>query len=121
MKRVVSSSIITLFIFIAAAAAFIYFKNYRNQGGDPLRAIPVDVALIFVYNHDSRVANELESLEYWPLLKKVQPFSELKKQLNFLDSSLQSNNGFSTFMKGQPLLITSHVTGAGKFDFIFLK
>ena len=46
MKRVVSSSFITLLIIVAVAAAFFYLKNTRNQGGDPVLAIPADVVFL---------------------------------------------------------------------------
>ncbi|MBL0343600.1 MAG: hypothetical protein IPP71_23740 [Bacteroidetes bacterium] len=50
MKRVVSSSIITLFIILAVSIAYFYLRNFRNAGGDPIKAIPADASFFLVFD-----------------------------------------------------------------------
>jgi len=121
MKRVVSSSFITLLIIVAVAATFFYLKNARNQGGDPIQAIPADVVLLISYDPASEKLGELLSMESWQLLNKVPVLTNLGKQLVYFDTLFKGNSKFSDFLSGQPLFLTGHVTGAGKFDFIFFK
>ncbi len=121
MKRVVSSSFITLLIIIAVAATFFYLKNARNKGGDPVIAIPADAALLITYNASSGKLGQLLESDLWPVLKSAPLFSKLEQQLIFFDTTSEKNKNVADFLAGQPLFITGHVTGAGKFDFLFLK
>ena len=121
MKRVVSSSIITLFVFLAAIAAFLYFRNLKKSGGDPLSAIPSDVSFIIAGNINNGISESVLLPGIWTQLRKVPVFEKLNRQLAYLNKAIEDNDEFHDFNSGQPLIISAHVTGAGTFDFIFLK
>ncbi len=121
MKRVVSASFITLLILVAVAATFFYLKNERNKGGNPVIAIPADVTMLITYNSSSGNLIQLLKSDLWPVVKTAPLFAKLEKQLNFFDTTSVNNKSLADFLSGQPLFITGHVTGAGKFDFLFLK
>ena len=74
MKRVVSSSIITLFVFLAAIMAFLYFRNMKKNGGEPFNAIPSDVSFIIACNFNNGAISSLLVPDIWSQLKKVPVF-----------------------------------------------
>lgn len=121
MKRVVSASIITLLIIVAVAATFYYLKNVRSQGGNPVIAIPSDAAFLIVFDPASGKLSDFLSMEMWPLMQKSPDILKFQKHLKFIDSTFNAHDGLKGFFKNQPLYITGHVTGADKFDFLFLK
>jgi len=121
MKRVVSASIITLLIIVAIAATFYYLKNLRGKGGDPLNAIPSDVAFVLAFQPDADNLGGLLDMNAWPLLKKSPAFSKLEYQLQVFDSVLKKSTELSIFLGGSSMFVSGHVTGAGTFDFLFLK
>ncbi len=121
MKRVVSSSFIALFILLAVAAAFLYFRSYSRQGADPAEAIPSDASFFVVYDTKLVSLKTLQKNAFWNVLSRVESINTLKKQMALLDSVFTGNELFQDFVNTGPLYISAHVTGASEFDFLFLK
>lgn len=121
MKRVVSSSIITLFIIIAVIVTYFYLRNFKSAGGDPVNAIPADAAFVMVIDPAIFELNEFSKASYWKLLRKAPAFNELVRHINTIDSLTESNESFNSFYSSSPWYISAHVTGAGSFDFLLLK
>ncbi len=121
MKRVVSSSIITLLIIVAGAATYIYLKNFRSGGGDPVKAIPADASFYFIYNNPKEGIHQLTKPSFWNTIKQAPVFSKLYSQLQFLDSASRKNSILESFISEGSVYVSGHVTGAREFDFIILK
>lgn len=121
MKRVVSSSIITLLIIVAGAATYIYLKNFRSGGGDPIKAIPADASFYFIYNHQKDGIHQLTKPSFWNAIKQAPAFNKLFSQLQFLDSATRKNSTLEAFISAGSVYVSGHVTGAREFDFIILK
>ncbi len=121
MKRVVSSSIITLFIIIAVLVTYFYLRNFKSAGGDPINAVPSDAAFVMVLDPANFELNKLSKASYWKLLKKGPAFNKLIENINTIDSLTGSNEEFNSFYKSASWYLSAHVTGAGSFDFLLLK
>jgi hypothetical protein len=121
MKRVVSSSFITLFIILVIAAAFFYFRNFRVSGGDPVKAIPSDA--IFFFSIDASSFKQLDVIgsKHRSVLEKIPEMKTAFSSMKFIDSLRLKNNDFRIFLESSPLYLSAHVTSADKFDFLFLK
>jgi hypothetical protein len=121
MKRVVSSSIVTFLILIAAAAIFFYLRNYRSEQGDPLAAIPSDAV---VYLSADPVDEALENLlrpDVWGAWSVTPAFRTLQDQLTSMRTAMQEGSPVGQLLTSGRLFLSLHVTGAGTFDFLFLK
>ncbi len=121
MKRVVSSSIITLFIFLIAVIAFLYVRNMKKSGGDPFKAIPADVSFIIACNMQNDVSAAILLPEVWSHLNSIPAFENLGNQLEVLNKKIRGKSNLKGFFIGTPVYLSAHVTGAGTFDFLFLK
>ena len=121
MKRVVSSSIITLFIIIAVLVTYFYLRNFKSAGGDPVNAVPSDAAFVMVIEPSIFELKEFSKASYWKLLRKAPAFNELVNHINVIDTLIGSNEDFNSFYSANPWYISAHVTGAGSFDFLLLK
>src|SRR5688572_10766019 len=121
MKRVVSSSIVTFLILIAVAAVFFYFRNYRSEQGDPLMAIPSDAVMYLSADPIDEALDAMLAPEVWNSWTAAPAFATLRKRLTDLKKSLKDGHGIGQELTSGSLLLSVHVTGAGTFDFLFLK
>ena len=121
MKRVVSSSIITLFIILAVTISYYYLRNFSKTGGNPTHAIPADASFVLVCNPATFNSEQVLKAEFWTLLSKAPSLNSLRSNLFYIDSLQKYNEKFKTFFSENPWYISAHVTGANEFDFLFLQ
>jgi hypothetical protein len=121
MKRVVSSSIITFLVLIAAAAAFLYFRNFTREQGNPVACIPSDAVF---YIEASSVSEAVESLlkpSMWQAWMGAPALASLNETLRDAKKLAASEAAAGTELFSGKAFVSAHVTGAGTFDFLFLK
>jgi hypothetical protein len=121
MKRVVSSSIVTFLILIAAAAIFFYLRNYRSEQGDPLAAIPSDAVLYLSADPVDEAVENLLKPDVWVAWSATPAFSTLQNRLATLRTAMKEGSAVGRELATGQLFLSLHVTGAGTFDFLFLK
>ncbi len=121
MKRVVSSSIVTLFIIAAVAVTFFYLQNFRLSGTDPRSAIPPDAAFFIVADLSEFPPETLIGPAYRKAFGITPAFIQLENNIRWFDSLLTANDEFNAFAGGSKIVISAQVTGAKSFDFLFIK
>lgn len=121
MKRVVSSSIATLFIIAAVAVTFFYLQNFRLSGTDPKNAVPPDAAFFIVADLSEFPPEALIGPAYRKAFGITPAFMQLENNISWFDSLLTSNDEFNSFADGSKIVISAQVTGAKSFDFLFIK
>jgi len=121
MKRVVSSSIITLFIIAAVAVTFFYLRNYRLSGTDPKSAVPDDAAFFFVADLSEFAPESLIGPANRKAFGITPAFIGLENNIRWFDSLLLSNDDFHAFSDGSKIVLSAQVTGAKSFDYLFVK
>lgn len=121
MKRVVSSSIATLFIIAAIAVTFFYLQNFRLSGTDPKNAVPPDAAFFITADLSEFPPETLIGPAYRKAFGITPAFIQLENNIRWFDSLLTSNDEFNAFADGSNIVISAQVTGAKSFDFLFIK
>ncbi|HEX5002830.1 MAG TPA: hypothetical protein VFW78_10070 [Bacteroidia bacterium] len=121
MKRVVSSSIVTLLILVTSAVVFMYIRNYNQELGNPYAAIPSDAVFYITTNPIENGIDQLLVPNAWGVLAQAPVFSDLKKQLEGAKNILHKKSELGGLFESGKLILSAHITGAGTFDFLYLK
>ncbi len=121
MKRVVSSSLISVFIIIAVAAGIIYYQKYSAKGASAFDCIPADASFIISSKHASTTIKQITRTAYWKDLNETDYFKRVTLQLLFFDSALVANQTLHEALSNHELFLSFHVTAATDFDILFLS
>ncbi len=121
MKRVVSSSLISVFIIIAVAAGIIYYQQYSAKSANAFDCIPNNAAFIVSCKQASTSIRQLTRSTYWKDLRSAPTFEKATRQLSFFDSATTTNTTLREAINSHELFLSFHVTGAIEFDLLFLS
>ena len=120
MKRVVSSSLISVFIIIAVAAGIIYYQQYSAKGAHAFDCIPNDASFVISCKQTSASIRQLARSSYWKDVRNAPLFNKTSIQLSFFDSAITNNATLRDAINTHPLWLSFHVTSANDFDILFL-
>ncbi len=120
MKRVVSSSLISVFIIIAVAAGIIYYQRYSAKSEKAFDCIPSDAAFVISCKQTSAAIRELTRSSYWKDISTVPAFNKATRQLLFFDSAATKDPLIHDALTTHPIWLSFHITGASDFDILFL-
>jgi hypothetical protein len=112
------------FIVIAflIACALYYFVSLKPTAHvEPLRAIPLNSALIIkVNNFKALVEKTSTNNDLWNALKTIPGFKLMDKQLHFIDSLVRFVPQAEEIIKYPPFFISAHITGKEKISLIHI-
>jgi len=121
MKRVVSSSLLLLFVLIAIAAGLFYFQRYYGiTGGKAVNAIPADAAFFFETDISSGIVKGISQTPYWKDLQNNKYYKQINNSLLSFDSLANEETDLKNLLSKEMLIISAHVIKANEFDFLFL-
>ncbi|MBN2611327.1 MAG: DUF3352 domain-containing protein [Bacteroidales bacterium] len=87
---------------------------------EPLKAIPVDAALIIQVNDYGRLVQNLRKNSVWEITTGIQSLKRIEQQIYFLDSVSRADKNIREILNYNPFYISMHVTGKGKLSFAFV-
>lgn len=119
MKRIIVSSIIALLVLILAFTGYYYSQKYAVIHSNPIDAIPSDAAFFLELKNASSGIELLSKTDFFKSLCDDSSFSEIKKNLHWLDSISKNENLSTEIWTNQKLFISAHPTKASDFDFLF--
>lgn len=120
MKRVVSSSLISLAILLLVGAGFFYLQFVRNDQTSVYNAIPGDVAFVISTDPLSGDLKRLATSSFFNGADTVPVLQDYRKALLLFDSlSLHQQEIKSVFTNAR-LLVSGHVTGPSAFSLLFV-
>ena len=119
MNRVVTASVVSVIILIAALAGFLYLRNMEQAKDKTFEAIPADAACI--------VRGHLTATEIKPLLSSafiknfntLQAVQTLETRLSNLLKLQNANADVLGFFQKNMLTVSIHPTKVDAYDFIF--
>lgn len=120
MKRVVSSSVISLVILLLVGAGFFYLQFYRNEHASPLQAIPGDVAFVITTDPTSGDLKRLAGSSFFNGADSVPLMKEYRQALLWFDSLCNRQDEVKSVFASSQLLISGHVTGPSAFSLLFV-
>lgn len=121
MKRVVSSSLLVLFILIAIAAGLFYYQKYYGFiGGKAINAIPADAAFFIEADVSSGIIDNLIKTSFWKDLVPDKFFKNINSNLFSFDSLYHDDDNLNELLKKEKLIISAHEIKSNEFDLLFL-
>lgn len=119
MKRVVSSSLISVFILVLIAAGFFYYQYYRSGQGSVLEAVPADVAWLISCDPSSGELRQLAGTGFFAGHDSIPVISEWYAELLRMDSMAVNSEEIRSVFEQTSLIVSGHVTGPGSFSSIW--
>lgn len=120
MKKVVVSSLISVFILILIAGGFFYFQKFRSENSNVFDTVPADVSWLISCDPSSGFLRQIANTSFFSGADTVDVMNDWKSSLLQLDSIAVNTEGLADLFKDQPLLVTGHVTGSGRFNTLYL-
>jgi hypothetical protein len=120
MKKVVVSSLISVFILILIAGGFFYFQKIRSENSNVFDTVPADVSWLISCDPSSGILRQIANTSFFSGADSVDVMDEWKVNLLELDSIAVNTDGLPAIFKDQPLLVSGHVTGTGRFSTLYL-
>lgn len=121
MKRVVSSSILTLVVIALAVVAFFLFRHFFISDKDPMRFIPGDAVFFITIQPDQLKADLLLNETIRSVFGKTPAFTSLEKHLLLFDSLRSTHPQFDALVSGAPMILSAQISGAREFDFLWIR
>lgn len=118
MKRVVSSSIISVVILLLLAGGFSTWFQ-KNIGSSVYELIPADVAWIVSVDPASGDLQRLANSSFLSGCDSVDVLKDWNRSLIFMDSICTNNEKLKATFKSTQLLISGHVTGPSAFSLMY--
>lgn len=119
MKRVVSSSILSVIVLLLVAGAFFYFQIKRNVNTSVFKVIPADVAWIISVNPASGDLQRLARTSFFNGSDSIRVLNQWQSFLLRLDSLCVNDPVLSPAFEKSSLIISGHVTGPSSYDLMF--
>ncbi|MBK7887060.1 MAG: hypothetical protein IPJ86_07110 [Bacteroidetes bacterium] len=121
MKRVVSSSIISVIVLLLLAGAFFYFQIKKNFSASVFKLIPGDVAWLVSVHPVSGDLQRLTRTSFFNGSDSVAPFKEWKSTLIAFDSLCRKDEQLLKTFEKTNLIISGHVTGPSSYELMFFS
>ncbi len=120
MKRVVSSSIISLVILLLIAGGFFYWQFLKNDAGEAYDAVPSDVAFVISVDPTSGELQRLAKSSFFNGSDSVPVLKSWQAALLDFNNACLNNARLKEVFASSPLLISGHVTGPSAFSLLFV-
>lgn len=121
MKRVVSSSILTLVVIAMVVVGFFLFRYYFKSDNDPLRFIPKDAVFFITIQPDQCKADSLLNNTIRKVFGRTPAFAALEEHLLLFDSLRNNHPQFNELVSGTPMILSAQLSGAREFEFLWIR
>lgn len=112
--------VILLAITVAAGIGFIYYTYWYNKEEiDIWSLVPNGAVAVYASDNTVSVYNGFSQKPLGENLKKLPLFKALDENLKLLDSLGGKSGNLDEALKGNPLLVSAHVTAKNAFDFLY--
>lgn len=121
-KKIILFSLSSIIIIISVLFGYYYFiKDKQTVSSQTLNAVPIDAAIVFQSNDVASFLNDLTSKnQVWKELQSIESFAKLNSNILFLDSISEKYSFVKEKITKTPLIISTHIVGKSKFEFLFL-
>jgi hypothetical protein len=114
----------TSFVAIVIAAGiywFLYTTKARTPVSAGINAIPTDAAIIFESKQSQSTWKKLSQTNImWEELLGTNTFANLNKEVNYIDSLLQTDEASSQLLEGHSVFISAHAVASKQFHLLFV-
>ncbi len=121
MKRVVSSSIVSVVILLLIAGAFFYFQIQKNENASVFKVIPADVAFLVSLNPSSGDLQRIAKSNFFNASDSVAEFKKWKSLLLYFDSVCVNDDKLRDAFEKSRLFCSGHVSGSSSIEFMFFS
>ncbi len=105
---------------VAAGAYFAYIKYFASAGNvDAFNTIPEDAVFIVETTNLSDAWSTINSSDLWQYLIKTEYFADLNKDIETVNSFLDSNTVADKLLKNRKLIIAAVMSTSKQWDFLF--
>lgn len=88
---------------------------------DAINAVPVNSALIIQNEDFHQFIEEFRADNHiWKELSNIPVFEAMNRQLNYFDSLFTSNEEADNLIKNKSVIVSTHLIGKDKFEFLYL-
>ncbi|MFO7658076.1 MAG: DUF3352 domain-containing protein [Bacteroidales bacterium] len=112
--------IISLFAAVILALLLVFQKGRIKKTDEPLKAIPVDAAVIIQVNDFGELVQSLGKNSVWEVAKSIKSLARIERQIHFIDSLSRSEKIIREVINNNPFYLTMHVAGKGKLSFAYV-
>jgi len=121
-KLIISAVFIVVAIFVMLLYWGIsYYKELKTPKSPVLSAIPISAGIIFEFNNTNNFYKKISSeTDFWKILIEAESFSELNKQIVFIDSLFKSVDDANSIIENYPLHISLHPAANNTINILYL-
>ncbi|MBN2349359.1 MAG: DUF3352 domain-containing protein [Bacteroidales bacterium] len=118
LKKAIPYIVIIGLVLIVVFSLIVIRKSVKS-GGNPLKSIPHDAAVIVKINNYHEFFNKVTiNSKLWEQLNLLPSINRLDKQVRFLDSLLLKNNHARKLLLNTPSYMSIHYTGRAKISYL---
>lgn len=100
---------------------FTYTKELHAPVSEAINAIPGDAGIILESKQARQVWKKLSEISvFWEALTNTPTFSSINNQAKYIDSIIASDAKVYKLLENRSLFVSSHVSGASTFDFLYV-
>ncbi len=103
-----------------AAGGYYFYTQLRNVNKDDIWSlVPENAVLVYENTNTVKAWNDVQKKAIWQNLLTIPFYKDLKMDFESLDSIGGKSGQLDLLLRGNPLLMSMHVTGKDNFGFIF--
>ena len=112
--------LVAIIVIGASLYAYFYLGKTTKQVSSSISVVPVNAALIIEVEDLSKFLNTVQNDNmFWQDISGIENISKLNTQIDFVDSIIKKDTELAELTKRNSLIISAHLTGKTKFNFIY--
>ncbi len=112
--------IFLLVISVLAGGGYYFYTQFKNPNKDNIWSlVPENAVLVYENTNTVKAWNDVQKKAIWKNLLTIPFYKDLKTDFESLDSIGGKSGQLDLLLRGNPLLMSMHVTGKDNFGFIF--
>ncbi len=112
---------VVLLLVGAIVYAFIFLRKENASASNPLKAVPLDAALILKINDFRNFeSNLLIQNKIWNDLEFISSFDKMKRNALYLDSLAGKNTRIAEALYESKIFVSAHFIGGRKIEYLFI-
>ncbi len=120
LKKGIIASIIIIIVSLIVFSSIYFLRKQTTVDTTIIHAVPINSPLIIESKNILSLFDNLQNNNiFWKDLTNIPAFKKLNKQITYLDTLFSKKKILKENMLSQPVIISTHITGKDKINFMY--